>query len=72
MNKNNYISDDVLEKISGGVLPQGWEKIVDMYAPSYLKQYEGITYEKACELIATYITDEEDQKLVFEYIKKYF
>ena len=72
MRKENMIKDEELELISGGVLPEGWEKIVDQYAPLYIKQYKNVTYDEACNLIAKQLTDKDDQALIFEYIKKFF
>ena len=61
-----------LEVVSGGVLPEGWEKMIDQFAPMYIKQYKNVTYDEACKLIAEQLTDKDDQALVFEYIKKFF
>lgn len=67
------INDNELNKVSGGrTLPENWEKIADKLAPGLLKQYKGITYDAACELVKTYLPDPEDQALVYDYMKKYF
>lgn len=69
---NKTIPDELLSQISGGTLPENWKDLVDTYASFYLKQYKGVTYEKACEMLATYFPDPEDQEQIFEYIKKFF
>lgn len=66
------IKDEELEAISGGVLPEGWQELVDKLAPVYMKQYKNATYDMACKLIAEQLTDKDDQALIFEYIKKFF
>ena len=63
---------EALDKIVGGVLPEGWEKTADMLAPSFKKQYPDATYEEACEILKGYITDPDDYAQVAEYMKKYF
>ena len=60
------ISDDNLDKVTGGSLPDGWENIADMIAPSYLKQYPNITWEEA------YVSDPSDYEVIKNYMKKYF
>ncbi len=66
------ISDDNLDKVTGGSLPNGWENIADMIAPSYLKQYPNITWEEACEILKTYVSDPSDYEAIKNYMKKYF
>ncbi len=70
--EDKKIPDELLQQISGGTLPDNWQQLADMYASMYLKMYKGVTYEKACEMLKSYFPDPEDQKLLFEYIKKYF
>lgn len=74
MAEKKILNDNELASISGGrTLPEGWEKIADMLAPSYIKQYQGkVDYAGACELVKSYLNDPEDQELIFEYMKKYF
>ena len=71
MEKENMISDELLENITGGKLPVGWQKMADALYPQYKAQYPDVTYEEACVLIQPYITDPEDYALVIEYIKKF-
>jgi len=71
--ENNILPDELLDLVSGGrTLPDNWEQIADQLAPSYKKQYPNVTYEEACRMIKVYFPDKDDQKLIFEYIKKYF
>ena len=72
MNKKYSLPDEMLNSVSGGKLPLGWQKIADSMAPGLMKQYPGITYEEACELLKQYITDPEDIAAISEYMKKYF
>lgn len=66
------ISDELLENITGGKLPVGWQKMADALYPQYKAQYPDVTYEEACVLLESFFTDPEDLALVKEYIKKYF
>ena len=67
------LKDDDLNKVTGGrTLPEGWEKIADMWAPAYMKQYPDVTYAEACDIVRENCSDPEDQELIFEYMKKYF
>ena len=77
MNKNNALIDDLLEDVSGGMLPPGWQSIADSLAPGYIELYPDITYEQACkkidnELVGQYGVNANDGVLVKEYLKKYF
>ena len=74
MDNKNILKDELLENISGGKLPKNWKLLIDQFAPTYLKQYEGISYEDACALIVTMYPFENDQDKndVLEYIKKFF
>ena len=74
MYNKNALKEELLEKISGGKLPKNWKLLIDQFAPTYLKQYEGISYEDACALIVTMYPFENDQDKndVLEYIKKFF
>ena len=72
MNKKYSLPDEMLNSVSGGKLPVGWQKIADSMAPGLLQKYPGITYEEACEKLKQYITDPEDYAAVSEYIEKYF
>ena len=65
---------DKLEGISGGTLPENWQTMADQLIPMYLNdpQYQGITYEQACELLKSFITDPDDYAAICEYAKKYF
>ena len=74
MRNSNSINDDELNKVSGGrTLPEGWEKTADAIAPTYMRKYQGkVNYAEACEMVKGYLSDPEDQELVFEYMKKYF
>lgn len=66
------VEDKVLELISGGTLPIGWQKLIDDLAPSFIEQYPGITYEQALEMLRGYLNDQEDFDLVAVYIQKFF
>ena len=70
--EKKLLSDELLESINGGVLPEGWQDLADSLYPIYKQQYPNITYEEACAILAQYITDPDDLALVVEYIKKYF
>ena len=74
--KLEMLPDDFLDNVSGGTLPDGWEKTVDQMAPMYLAQYKGITYEEACakldKELLPYLESPEDIDPIKEYIKKYF
>lgn len=65
---------DELEDISGGKLPDNWQTMADQLIPMYLNdpQYQGITYEQACELLKSYVKDPDDYKAICDYAKKYF
>ena len=54
MNKKFSLPDEMLNSVSGGKLPLGWQKIADSMAPDLLQQYPGITYEEACEKLKQY------------------
>lgn len=74
MNEKYAINDELLDNISGGQLPKNWKLLIDAYAPSYLKQYEGISYEDACALVVQIypFDNEQDKEDVLNYIKKFF
>ena len=73
MEKKMELTDELLDQVAGGTdLPKDWKSIIDANAQIYLNMYKGITYEEACKLIQSFLTDPEDVKLVCEYIKKYF
>ena len=66
------LPDEFLDAVSGGVLPEGWEKMADEMAPSLRAQYPDVTYEEACAMIAAYVSDPADQEAIKEYMRKYF
>ena len=43
-----------------------------MIAPSYLKKYPNATWEEACEILKTYVSDPNDHEAIKNYMKKYF
>lgn len=43
------LPDEFLDAVSGGVLPEGWEKMADEMAPGLRAQYPDVTYEESCE-----------------------
>lgn len=77
MNKNDALLDELMEDVSGGVLPPGWKTTVDNMAPELIKQFANISYEQACEkidkeLVGNYGINAKDGALIKDYIKKYF
>lgn len=66
------LTDELMNMVSGGTLPKGWEKMADSLAPMYMKQYPDVTYEEAVEILRSFVTDDEDFELLKEYMKKYF
>ena len=72
MNIKNAIPDELLDKIGGGTLPEGWETIVDSYYPQYAALYPNYSYDEACTELRKYITDENDANQICQYIKKFF
>lgn len=71
MNKN-MLPDELMNLVSGGVLPENWEQIADSLAGSFKMMYPNATYEEALEILKTYCTDPEDYQKIAEYMKKYF
>ena len=69
---NKKLPDEFLNAISGGTLPTGWEQMADQMAPSLREQYPDITYDEACTMLASYISDPADQELIKDYMKKFF
>ena len=70
--EKNKLNDELLESVSGGVLPKNWQQIADSLYPQYKQMYPNITYEEACVLLEQYFKDPNDLALIKEYIKKYF
>ena len=70
----NIISDDLLKQISGGesVLPPNWEVMAKQLVKVYKKQYKGITFDEACELVRQAFADPEDQEKVINFLRPYF
>ena len=68
----NKLSDELMGLVSGGTLPEGWEKTADELAPMFLKMYGDKTYDEALVILKQYVTDPEDYQQIAEYIKKYF
>lgn len=66
------LPDELLEAVSGGVLPAGWQNMVEMMYPQYRKIYPGITLDEAMVMIGKYIKDEKDLNDIRNYISKYF
>ena len=66
------LSDELLELIDGGVLPEGWEQTADAMAPALRKKNPNMTYEEACAELARHFDDPDDVAQLSEYIKKYF
>ena len=72
MTDNKKIPDELLDLVSGGTLPNGWENIADMMVPTYKKMYPNITFNEAMEMVKQYFTDENDIALIRGYLSKYF
>lgn len=72
--ENRRMEDELLDLVSGGKLPEGWEKLADMYAPKFIKMYEDKvkTYDEALVVLQQYVTDPDDYAAIAEYMKKYF
>jgi hypothetical protein len=66
------LSPELLDGVAGGVLPEGWEDMAAQMAPMLKAQYPNATYEEACQMLRAYVDDEEDYKILCEYIKIYF
>ena len=70
--KKIVLSDEIMNQISGGALPEGWEQMADQMAPSMKAQYPDMTYEEACAMLSQFFTDPADIAAISEYMKKYF
>ncbi|MBQ3295761.1 MAG: hypothetical protein IJH00_04725 [Erysipelotrichaceae bacterium] len=67
------ISENDLEKVIGGMaLPKNWQILAKVYEKEILASFGHLTYEEACTVIRGYFPAEEDQKILFEYIKQYY
>ncbi len=72
MAKKIVLSDEVMDQISGGVLPDGWEQLADSMAPQMKAQYPDMSYEEACAMLAQFFDDPADIAAISEYMRKYF
>lgn len=70
--KDRMISDDLLNMVSDGTLPDGWQKTTYSMIPMLKRQYPNATYEEACNLIRQYVTDPKDQEKIIEFAKQFF
>lgn len=66
------LSPEFLDRVAGGVLPEGWEQMAEQMAPMLKMQYPNATYEEACEILKSYVSDPDDYATLCEYIKIYF
>ncbi|MBO7677573.1 MAG: hypothetical protein J6S49_08670 [Erysipelotrichaceae bacterium] len=67
------LDDALLKDVNGGrTLPENWEELAKPYIPFLLKQYGKLTYAQACAKLREFFSDEDDLKILEEYIKQYY
>lgn len=72
MADNKQLPDELLDMVSGGTLPAGWEKLADLLLPKYRAMYPNVTFDEAMDLVRQNFTDENDIKAIEGYLSKLF